>query len=138
MLRLVLLIAGLSACTSLRSDKAQRLRIEVGEIKEIRLPGQGDASMQLIGTSDNNEVVEVSRRELAPAVDTLQATRSGPSIFQIKGVTTGTANVVFTEKRPEEVGSGRIRKTYSVQVVTKYLVPHRYQSKRVRNVPDPF
>ncbi len=113
------LIAGFSACTPRQAGNGQRLRIAVGEIKEIRLPSQGNASQQLIGTSDNTEIVEVSRREGAPAIDTLQATRSGPTIFQIKGVTLGTANVVFTEKRPDEAGAGRVRKTYVVQVVAK-------------------
>lgn len=116
---LIWLLAGLSACTPRPSGNAQRLRIAVGEIKEIRLSGRGDASSQLIGTSDNTEVVDVSRREGAPAVEPLQAVRSGPTIFQLKGVTAGTANVVFAEKRPDEVGAGRVRKTYVVQVVAK-------------------
>ena len=119
-----LLIAGLSACATGKNGnedtgRTQRLRVSVGEIKEVRLDSRGDGSTQLIGTSDNNEVVEVSRRELAPAVDTLKRDNAGPTVFQIKGITTGTANVVFSEKRVGDEGSGQPRKTYVVQVVTK-------------------
>ncbi|RIV23844.1 hypothetical protein DYU11_12835 [Fibrisoma montanum] len=119
-----LLIAGLSACATGKNGnentgRQQRLRVAVGEIKEIRLASQGDSTIQLIGSSDNTEVVEVSRRQLAPPVDTLTRDNSGPAIFEIKGVTTGTAKVVFSEKRAGEQGSGQPRKTYVVQVVTK-------------------
>ncbi|NEU68387.1 hypothetical protein GK091_15965 [Spirosoma agri] len=95
------------------------MKLMVGEIKEITLSSRGDGSRQLIGTSDNQEVVEVSRPELAPAVDTLKQANSKPAIFQLKGITVGTANVVFTEKQPAETGSGQVKKTYVVQVMSK-------------------
>ncbi|GAB3703379.1 hypothetical protein GCM10027592_33290 [Spirosoma flavus] len=91
----------------------------VGEIKEVSLPGQGDGSTELIGTSDNQEVVEVSRQQLAPAVDTLSRGKTGPAVFQIKGVTSGTANVIFSAKPINQSGSGQPVRTYVVQVVAK-------------------
>lgn len=115
-----LLIIGVNACSSNKSlGKQQRIRLSVGEIKEISMPGRGDNNVQLIGASDNQEVVEVSRRELAPAVDTLRRDNSGPTIFQLKGVTVGTANVIFSEKKTSDQGNGQAVKTYVVQVISK-------------------
>ncbi len=115
-----LLIIGVNACSSNRSlGKQQRIRLSVGEIKEISMPSRGDNNVQLIGTSDNQEVVEVSRRELAPAVDTLRRDNSGSTIFQLKGVTVGTANVIFSEKKTSDQGNGQAVKTYVVQVISK-------------------
>lgn len=101
------------------SGSKKRIRLQVGEIKEISIPGRSDQDLQLIGTSDNQEVVDVSRPDLAPAVDTLKRTNGGPSVFQIKGITVGTANVIFSEKKPTETGNGQIKRTYVVQVVSK-------------------
>ncbi|MBD2755974.1 hypothetical protein IC230_23960 [Spirosoma sp. BT704] len=95
------------------------MRISVGEIKEVSLPNQGDSSFELIGSSDNQEVVEVSRQQLAPAVDTLKRDNTGPTVFQIKGITVGTANVVFSTKPLNQTGSGKPIRTYVVQVSTK-------------------
>ncbi|QKZ15801.1 hypothetical protein HU175_17775 [Spirosoma sp. KUDC1026] len=92
------------------------MQLAVGDIKEITVPRRGDSSLQLIGTSDNQEVVDVSRRELAPAVDTLQRQPAGPTVFQLKGITAGTANVTFSEKRPDEAGNGKTIRTYIVRV----------------------
>ncbi|AKD58359.1 hypothetical protein SD10_05890 [Spirosoma radiotolerans] len=97
----------------------KKLRVSVGEIKEISVPSRGDNSLELIGTSDNQEVVEVSRQQLAPAVDTLKRTGAGPTVFQIKGVTVGTANVTFSAKPMNAAGSGQPLRTYVVQVVAK-------------------
>ncbi|WP_460913425.1 hypothetical protein [Spirosoma areae] len=116
------LLFGLVACSrqgQMDAGAKKRLRIEVGEIKEVSLPNTGDSSSELIGTSDNQEVVEVSRRQLAPAVDTLSRTNSGPTVFQIKGVTTGTANVVFSTKPMNQAGSGQTIRTYVVRVVAR-------------------
>ena len=97
----------------------KKLRVSVGEIKEISVPSRGDNSVELIGTSDNQEVVEVSRQQLAPAVDTLKRTGASPTVFQIKGVTVGTANVIFSAKPMNATGSGQPLRTYIVQVVAK-------------------
>ncbi|WP_420148698.1 hypothetical protein [Spirosoma sp.] len=115
------LLTSLVACSQTgQTDVAKRkLRLSVGEIKEVSLPRQGDGSQELIGTSDNQEVVEVSRQQLAPAVDTLKRDNSGPAIFQIKGVTVGTANVVFSTKPINQTGSGQPVRTYVVQVTAK-------------------
>ena len=94
----------------------KKLTIAVGDIKEVSLPGGGDGSMELIGTSDNQEVVDVSRRELAPAVDTLKRTDTGPTTFQIKGITAGKANVVFTKQAIGAMGAGQPVRTYVVEV----------------------
>ncbi|MBD2704889.1 hypothetical protein IC229_29930 [Spirosoma sp. BT702] len=95
------------------------MRVMVGEIKEVSLPAQGDGRTELIGTSDNQEVVEVSRQQLAPAVDTLSRSKSGPTVFQIKGVTSGTANVVFSARPLNQSGNGQPVRTYVVRVVAK-------------------
>ncbi len=95
------------------------MSITVGDIKEISLPGSGDGSMELIGTSDNQEVVDVSRRELAPAVDTLKRTDTGSTVFQIKGITAGKANVVFTKQAMGATGNGQPVRTYIVEVKAK-------------------
>jgi hypothetical protein len=119
---LTFLTASLIACTKSNqpgSGSQKRLRVSVGEIKEISVPNRGDGSSELIGTSDNQEVVEVSRRQLAPAVDTLNRNNAGPTVFQIKGVTAGTANVVFSTKPLSQPGSGQTIRTYVVQVVAK-------------------
>lgn len=116
------LAAGLLACnqTGQTDGGAKRkLRVSVGEIKEVSLPNQGDGSTELIGTSDNQEVVEVSRQQLAPAVDTLKRDNNGPTVFQIKGITVGTANVVFSQKPLNQTGSGQPVRTYVVQVSAK-------------------
>ncbi|GAB3780279.1 hypothetical protein GCM10028818_32230 [Spirosoma horti] len=116
------LAASLFACSKSSQSgtgSQKKLRVSVGEIKEISVPSRGDNSVELIGTSDNQEVVEVSRQQLAPAVDTLKRTGGGPTVFQIKGVTVGTANVIFSAKPMNATGSGQPLRTYVVQVVAK-------------------
>ncbi|WP_223834275.1 hypothetical protein [Spirosoma profusum] len=118
----VCLFIGLAACSQTSqpiNGPTQRLRVMVGEIKEVSLPAQGDGRTELIGTSDNQEVVEVSRQQLAPAVDTLSRSKSGPTVFQIKGVTSGTANVVFSARPLNQSGNGQPVRTYVVRVVAK-------------------
>lgn len=113
-------IISVSAYQSNQSGPGSRkkLKVAVGEIKEISMPTRGDGSFELVGTSDNQEVVEVSRQQLAPPVDTLQR-NSGPTVFQIKGVTVGTANVVFSKKPINQDGAGEVVRTYVVQVRAK-------------------
>lgn len=100
------------------SGPQKKLRVSVGEIKEVSLSTESDGVAELIGTSDNQEVVEVSRPQLAPAVDTLTHKKS-PMVFQIKGVTVGTANVIFTTKPLNQAGSGQTIRTYIVQVTAR-------------------
>ena len=119
---LVVLTCSLIACSKTGqpgSGPTKKLKISVGEIKEITLAGRGDGKSELIGTSDNQEVVDVSRQQLAPAVDTLKHDGAGPMIFQIKGITIGTANVVFAKKPLGGTGAGDVMQTYVVQVVAK-------------------
>ena len=100
------------------SGSRKKIKVAVGEIKEISMPGRGNGSFELVGTSDNQEVVEVSRQQLAAAVDTLKRS-NGPTVFQIKGVTIGTANVVFSKKPINQISVGEVVRTYVVQVTAK-------------------
>ncbi|GAA4465660.1 hypothetical protein GCM10023189_46610 [Nibrella saemangeumensis] len=99
------------------SNRGERLEVKIGEIKEVALPGIIVNPVELIGTSENKEIVEVSRRRLTAPVDTLKPSDSGPSVFEIKGITTGTARVTFSEKRTDGKGREKIRKAYVVKVV---------------------
>lgn len=114
-----MVLLGLSACSRSETGTKKRLTIDVGQIREISIPSRGDGTSELIGTSDNQEVVDVSRQQLAPAVDTLKHTNDGPTVFQIKGVTVGTATVVFSTKPLNQPGQGRPIRTYVVQVRAK-------------------
>lgn len=114
-----MVLLGLSACSRSETGTKKRLTIDVGQIREISIPSRGDGTSELIGTSDNQEVVDVSRQQLAPAVDTLKRTNDGPTVFQIKGVTVGTANVVFSTKSLNQSGAGQPIRTYVVQVRAK-------------------
>ena len=116
------LTGSLAACSQTSqpgTGPQKKLRISVGEIKDVSLSNRGDGSSELIATSDNQEVVDVSRQQLAPAVDTLKRDKSGPTVFQIKGVTAGTANVVFSTKPLNQTGSGQPVRTYVVEVIAK-------------------
>ena len=117
----IVLMAGLAACSQSNqtAGSKKKLRVSVGEIKEITIARSGDGATELVGTSDNQEIVEVSRRELAPAVDTLKRSDSSPTVFQIKGITAGQANVVFSTKPMQATGSGTPVRTYVVQVTAK-------------------
>lgn len=116
------LFALLSSCNTNRigSTKGERLRLNVGDIRELALSTRSDTTWQLTATSDNQEVVDVSRK---PAIATVGSgtnpTSAGPAVFLVKGVTAGTANVVFSEKQMGTDGNGRVKKTYVVTVVNK-------------------
>lgn len=119
---LLLLLTSLSTACSRNSQLGSQsnLRLEVGQVKEVTLSADGNGSTQLIGTSDNQEVVDVTRKQPAPeAAATTQPGDSGPIVFLIKGVTVGKANVTFSEKRSGEEGSGQAKKTYVVEVRAK-------------------
>lgn len=111
----LLLLAGLSSCHSLQpGESGKRLKLNVGEIKEISLSAPKDSTVQIVGTSDNNEVVDVSQKPVIGS--TTQS--AGSMVFLLKGVTVGTANVIFSDRKPGEAGAGHIRRTYKVQVTT--------------------
>ncbi|MDB5240323.1 MAG: hypothetical protein JWP57_948 [Spirosoma sp.] len=125
---LTCLLALLGACNANRTDsnKGQRLRLNVGDINEISMVTRQDTTWQLTATSDNQEVVDVSRKPLGTTTGNginngaNSATATGGSVaFLIKGVTAGTARVVFSEKPVGEEGAGRVKKTYVVTVVNK-------------------
>lgn len=110
-------MVGLTACSQGAQPGGQRrMRVDVGQIKEISLPAPGDSTVQLIGTSDNSEVVDVSPKQLAAQTS---VAKSDNAVFLIKGVTVGTAKVVFSEKQTGGSGTDRVVRTYVVQVSTK-------------------
>ena len=119
---LMALLVVLGACNASRTEstKGQRMRLTVGDIKEVTIPARPDSTNQLTATSDNQEVVDVSRKPSeATAPNGPQLSTTGPTVFLIKGVTAGTAKVVFSEKPVGAEGSGRVRKAYVVTVVSK-------------------
>lgn len=127
---LVLLLTALIACTQnaqLSNDlsknetlaKQKKLRINVGEIKEIRMRSSADTSLQMIATSENPEVVDVSRKQAPQESVALKPGRSVPMIYLLKGVTAGTAKVIFSEKQTGLNAKEQIRRTYLVQVVNR-------------------
>lgn len=116
------LFAVINACTATQSDsaKGQRMRLTVGDIEEVTIPARPDTAYQLTATSDNQEVVDVSRKPTdATAPNGPTTATAGPTIFLIKGVTAGTARVVFFENPVGATGSGQIKKTYVVTVANK-------------------
>lgn len=117
----------LAACSPGRQPrthaaKGEKLRLEVGDVKEVRLASPKDTNTRLFGTSENQEVVDVSLKQLTPTdvnALNLKPSESVPAVFQIKGITAGTARVVLSEKQPGTDGAQKIRKTYTVEVVAK-------------------
>lgn len=96
------------------------MRLAVGDISEVTITARADTTWQLTATSDNQEVVDVSRKPTdSVAPNTSQLTAERPAVYLIKGVTAGTARVVFSEKPVGEDGSGRVKKAYVVTVVNK-------------------
>lgn len=122
-LTLGLLLTGLVACSRGQLPGAgpqKRMKLKVGEISEVSLARPADSLVRLTGSSDNSEVVDVSPKEdAATQASPTTSSASGQRVFLIKGVTLGTARVVFSEKRTGEAGDGQVRKTYLVQVVSK-------------------
>ncbi|MCY7353124.1 MAG: hypothetical protein LH606_21120 [Cytophagaceae bacterium] len=99
--------------------KPKKVRINVGEIKEIRLRSSADTTLQVLSTSENPEVVDVSRKQAPQESTPLKPGRSVPVVFLLKGVTAGTAKVILSEKATGLNAPEKIRKTYLVQVVNK-------------------
>lgn len=116
------LLGLLSAChreTAVKGPQ-QKLQLSVGDVREVTVDARQDTTWQLTATSDNQEVVDVSRKPSVTAADNEPKTQStGPTAYLIKGVTVGTARVVFSEKPVGEEGDGRIKRTYVVTVVNK-------------------
>lgn len=115
-------LALLAACSANRTGAAKGppLRLNVGEIREIKLATRSDTTWQLTATSDNQEVVDVSRKpSVIISENETPVTAKGQAVFLIKGVTIGTAKVVFSEKQIGTDGDGQAKKTYQVTVVSK-------------------
>lgn len=107
---------GLVACAG---SQPKGLRLHAGEIKEITLRAPADTSRRLLATSENPEVVDVSRKQAVAEGPPSPAAPAGPQTYLLKGVTAGTVRVVFSEKSPGEKGQGRVRRTYRVEVVNE-------------------
>jgi hypothetical protein len=126
-LLLFLFISGICACGNPAqkdaytfSEKARRIKLNVGDIKEITMTSQKDSSWTMVGSSENKEIVDVTSKE-DPSEETTTATipDNGSLVFLVKGVTNGSVRVTFAEKRKGETGPGRTLKTYLVDVVSK-------------------
>ncbi len=120
----LLLVTLLAACggsgggTSAGGTK--RLRLEVGKIKEVDFRLGPDTTLHLYSSSDNKEIVDVSRAESSPDdVAVRPAKGDDRALFYIKGVSPGRASVVFSEKKTGQEGPGRTLSTYAVEVVSK-------------------
>ncbi len=109
-------LSGLLACTPNAQPGTCRLRLYVGEIKEVALRSPADTSAQLLAVSENKEVVDISRQEAVHQQPTALPTRL---VFLLKGVTAGKARVVFSEKPAGSLVPERTRKFYLVEVVNK-------------------
>lgn len=120
LLRLVvplgLILGGLAACTATRP---QKLRLHVGEIKEVTLRVPADTSRRLLATSENPEVVDVSQRQAVAEGVTPPPAPASEQTFLLKGVTAGTVRVVFSEKPNGMQTPERVRRAYRVEVVNK-------------------
>jgi hypothetical protein len=119
-----LLLALLAACggpgSSTSAGGTKRLRLEVGKIKEVDFRLGPDTTLQLYSSSDNKEIVDVSRAESAPEDVAARPTKgTDRAVFYIKGVSPGRASVVFSEKKNDQDGPGRTLSTYTVEVVSK-------------------
>lgn len=120
LLRLVLPISfalgGLAACTATRP---QKMRLHVGEIKEITRRTPTDTSRRLLATSENPEVADVSRQQAVAEGVTPSAAPAARQTFLLKGVTADRVRVVFSEKTKTLQAQDWIRKTYLVEVVNE-------------------
>lgn len=114
------LLVGLSGCSpKSQSNKGTRMRLAVGEIKEVTIDRLG-GNVSITGTSDNQEVVDVSQRAFTAADSSaLKQGNAVPTVFLIKGVTIGTARVVLSEKTADQTKDSWVRRAYVVQVVSK-------------------
>ena len=112
----LLMVSSLACSQNGQAGGPRRMQVAVGQIKEISMTAPNDRTVRLIGTSDNSEIVDVSPKQSATEANTAT---SDNAIFLIKGVTVGTAKVVFSEKQTGGAGTERVVRTYVVQVATK-------------------
>ncbi|MGF7218212.1 hypothetical protein GGR92_004389 [Spirosoma lacussanchae] len=112
----IAVITSLAACRmGAGSGSARPMKVAVGAIQEVTLTGKS-----VVGTSDNQEVVDVTTKPLSSADSSAQAQgKAVATTFLIKGVTVGTARVVFAEQAADSSPDGRVRQTYAVQVVSQ-------------------
>lgn len=112
----VALSLGLAGCAG---SHPQKLRLHVGEIQEVTLRAPADTSRRLLATSENPEVVDVSRKQSVAEGVAPASAPSGGQTYLVKGVTAGTVRVIFSEKSPGQPGPGRVRRAYRVEVVNE-------------------
>ncbi|MDO1447923.1 hypothetical protein Q0590_16750 [Rhodocytophaga aerolata] len=124
---LTLFCCSLAACGGMSSkngytfsEPSKKIKLAVGEIKEIRLTSQRDSTWQVASSSENKEIVDVTdKADTTEETTTSTVPDKGNMVFLVKGVTPGSVKISFAEKQKEEEGPGRILKTYQVEVVTK-------------------
>ena len=124
---LTLFCCSLAACGGMSSkngytfsEPSKKIKLAVGEIKEIRLTSQRDSTWQVASSSENKEIVDVTdKADTTEETTTSTVPDQGNMVFLVKGVTPGSVKISFAEKQKEEEGPGRILKTYQVEVVTK-------------------
>jgi hypothetical protein len=109
-----LLAGALPACTRNAGSAGKKLRLHVGEVREITLRAPADTALRLRADSENKEVVDVSERETVATTPS-----SKRSTFLFKGVTAGSARVVVAEKPAFGAGPDRVRRAYRVEVVNR-------------------
>lgn len=122
-----MLFTGLYACGGMSntgnytfSENSKRIKLNIGDIKEINVTGLRDSTWQVIGSSENKEIVDVtSKQDPSEETTTTTVPDNGKMVFLVKGVTTGSVSITFAEKQKEQEGPGRVLKTYQVQVVTE-------------------
>jgi hypothetical protein len=120
----IILITGLYACGNKAgysfSESSKRIKLNVGEIKEISLSSNRDSTWQVIGSSENKEIVDVtSKQDPSEETTTTNIPDNGSLVFLVKGVTSGSVKITFAEKQKDDTGPGNILKTYQVDVTTK-------------------
>jgi hypothetical protein len=123
----VLFIAGMYACGGMSgkggytfSEQSRKIKLNVGEIKEIRLTSQRDSTWQVVSSSENKEIVDITNKaDPTEVTGTSTVPDQGNMVFLVKGVTPGSVRISFAEKQKAEEGPGRILKAYQVEVVTE-------------------
>ncbi|QHT71088.1 hypothetical protein GXP67_32765 [Rhodocytophaga rosea] len=118
---LIILLVQASACNrqgtsaAENTQKPKNIRLVVGKIKEVQMPVPADTTIQLVASSENNEIVDVSKQTVEQTLSQNQTKET----FLIKAITPGTVKVTFSRKKVNEEGAGDITQTYLVRVVNK-------------------
>lgn len=92
------------------------MRLVAGQVKEVSIPMPKDSTIQVVASSENNEIADVSKQ----TGEQFQAGgKNTKAVFLIRGITAGTVKVIFSRKKINEEGAGEVARAYQVQVVNK-------------------